>query len=99
MYGHNNPTIRTTEDNETVGPKMYSAVKLLASKGSAPSKNALATSVGPHGSSDYGNRIVNRCIRKGLITRPDPDHDNANPHGRGAIEVTTKGERLLEGGE
>jgi len=96
MYGHTNPTIRSTDDGEQVGPKMHSAVSLLDSLGSASSKNALAVRVGPNNSSDYGNRIVNRCISKGLISRPDPDHENANPHGRGAISVTEKGERYLE---
>ena len=95
MYGHNNPTVRTTEEGEQVGPKMHSAVK-MASWNVYSSKNDLATDVGPNGSSDYGNRIVNRCIRKGLICRPDSEHDNANPHGLGAVYVTDKGERYLE---
>jgi len=95
MYGHSNPTIRTTEDGEQVGPKMHSAVSLLDSLESAPSKNALAVRVGPNGSSDYGNRIVNRCIRKGLISHPDSEHEDANPHGRGAITVTEKGRNYL----
>jgi len=98
MYGHSNPTVRTTEEGEQVGPKMHSAVQAAAEKVYS-SKNDLATSVGPNGSSDYGNRIVNRCIRKGLICRPDPDHDDANPHGRGAVYATGKGERYLDNQE
>lgn len=96
MYGHANPTIRTTENGEQVGPKMHAAVSLLDAWEHAQSKNELATSVGPNGSQDYGYRIVNRCIKKGLISRPDPDHEGANPHGGGAIEVTEKGKRYLE---
>lgn len=94
MYGHNDPTMRTTENGETVGPKMHGAVKLAARRAWA-SKNELAKAIGPNGSQDYGYRIVNRCIRKGLISRPDPDHEAANPHGRGAICATEKGERYL----
>jgi len=26
MYGHNNPTVRTTDDGEQVGPKMHDAL-------------------------------------------------------------------------
>jgi len=98
MKGHSNPTIRSTEEGEQVGPKMHSAVKLCDGR-VWQSKNDLATSVGPNGSSQYGYRIVNRCIRKGLITRPDPDHEQANPHGAGAITISEKGERYLEAHE
>jgi len=94
MYGHTNPEIRTTEDGEQVGPKMHSAVQ-AAERKVWQSKNELAKAVGPNGSQDYGYRIVDRCIRKGLITRPNPDHDAANPHGRGAVTVTQKGQRYL----
>jgi len=95
MYGHSNPTIRTTEEGEQVGPKMHSAVKLAASR-VYQSKKELAESVGPNGSTDYGYRIVERCISKGLICRPDPEHEQANPHGRGAIYATEKGEQYVE---
>ena len=98
MKGHANPTIRTTEDGETVGPKMHSAVKCVANR-TYQSKNELAKVVGPNGSQDYGYRIVDRCIRKGLISRPDSEHEAANPHGRGAIYITEKGERYLENAE
>ena len=95
MYGYTNPTIRSTEDGEQVGPKMHSAVKLCDGR-VWQSMNDLATAVGPNGSSDYGYRIIKRCQRKGLISYPDPDHDKANPHGRGAIYATDKGQRYLE---
>jgi hypothetical protein len=95
MYGHANPTLRSTEDGETVGPKMHGAVKLAARR-AYQSKNELAKAVGPNGSQDYGYRIVNRCIRKGLISRPDSDHEAANPHGQGAVYATEKGERYVE---
>lgn len=95
MYGHSNPTIRSTEDGEQVGPKMHSAIQAAARK-TWQSKNELAKHVGPNGSQDYGYRIVDRCIRKGLISRPDPNHEQANPHGRGAIYVTEKGQLYLE---
>lgn len=95
MYGYNNPTVRTTEEGEQVGPKMHQAVK-AASERVWQSKKELAEHVGPNGSTQYGYNIVNRCIRKGLICRPDPDHSEANPHGRGAVYATEKGERYLE---
>jgi hypothetical protein len=95
MYGHVNPTIRTTEEGEQVGPKMHSAVKAAARK-TYGSKNELAVVVGPNGSSQFGNQIVNRCIRKGLICRPDDEHEEATPHGLGAVYATEKGERYLE---
>ena len=98
MYGHSNPTIRSTEDGEQVGPKMDEAV-LLCEDRVWQSMNDLATSVGPRGSPDYGYRIVKRCQKKGLISRPDPEHEKANPHGRGAITITEKGERYLESRE
>jgi hypothetical protein len=94
MYGHNNPTVRTTDDGEQVGPKMHSAV-INADCKTWQSKKELAEHVGPNGSTDYGYRIVERCIRKGLISRPDPEHDNANPHGQGAIHITDKGKDYL----
>lgn len=98
MYGHSNPTIRSTEDGEQVGPKMHGAVQAAARK-DWQSKNELAKHVGPNGSQDYGYRIVNRCIRKGLISRPKPDHEAANPHGQGAITLTEKGQRYLDNNE
>ena len=94
MYGHTNPTIRTTEDGETVGPKMHQAVK-AANDTVWPSRNQLAKAVGPNGSQKYGYDIVNRCIRKGLISRPDASHEQATPQGSGAITITEKGKRYL----
>jgi hypothetical protein len=95
MYGHSNPTLRYTDESEQVGPKMHSAIKLCDGR-VYQSKKELAETVGPNGSTDYGYRIVDRCIRKGLITRPDPEHDEANPHGAGAITISDKGKRYLE---
>jgi len=95
MYGHANPTIRTTEEGEQVGPRMHVAVQ-AANRKVWQSKNELAKHVGPNGSQDYGYQIVDRCIRKGLICRPDDDHEQANPHGSGAVYTTEKGERYLE---
>lgn len=86
-----------TPDGELVGHKMRAAVVATARNGDVfPSKNALAVRVGPNGSQDYGYRIVNRCIRKGLISYPDPDHPAAEPHGSGAIKLTDKGRAYLE---
>jgi hypothetical protein len=94
MKGHTNPTVRMTEDNEQVGPKMHSALRLVASRGPYPSQNQLATSVGPNGSQDYGYRIVKRCIKKDLL-QIHPDHETANVHGQGAVVLTAKGARYL----
>ena len=93
MKGHSNPTIRTTADGDRVGPRMHLAVKLAQSV--YPSKKQLAERVGPNGSLDYGYRIVDRCIRKGLISRPDPSHPAAEVRGKGAVVVTAKGRRYL----
>ena len=98
MYGYTNPTVRSTEDGEQVGPKMHSAVQ-AANQKVYQSKKELAEVVGPNGSTDYGYRIVDRCIRKGLICLPDAEHEQANPHGRGAIYATEKGQRYLEDAE
>ena len=95
MYGYSNPTIRTTDDSDIIGPKMHSAVKHVGWNDSYASKNALATTVGPHGSQNYGYRIVDRCLRKGLLTL-DSDHDNATPQGLGAVVLTDKGRRYLD---
>jgi len=93
MKGYTNPTIRTTEDSEQVGPKMHAAVRAVGQK-VWQSMNELAKHVGPNGSQDYGYRIVNRCIKKNLIA-VHPDHDNANPHGMGAVVLTDKGAHYL----
>jgi len=98
MYGYTNPTIRSTEDGEQVGPKMHIAVR-AANRKVWPSMNQLAKHVGPNGSQDYGYRIINRCIRKGLICHPDSEDEDANPHGRGAIYATEKGKKYLEQNE
>lgn len=90
MYGYTNPTIRTTSEGEQVGPKMHSAIDRVHSLGPYASKNELAISVGPHGSSDYGYRIVDRCLSKGLLEL-DPNHPDATPSGLGAVVLTQKG--------
>jgi len=98
MYGHTNPTIRTTEEGEQVGPRMHNAVK-AAARHPWQSKKELAEHVGPNGSTDYGYRVVERCIGKGLISWPDAEHKAANPHGLGAVYATDKGERYLDNHE
>jgi hypothetical protein len=95
MYGHTNPTIRTTSEGEQVGPKMHSALKLLNRNGPYPNMNQLATTVGPNGSSQFGYRIIKRCKHKGLLT-VDDEHEQATPGSRGAVVLTEKGERYLE---
>lgn len=97
MKGYTNPTIRTTEDGEQVGPKMHIAVRKVAQR-DYPSMNALAKRVGPNGSQDYGYRIVKRCKRKGLI-KLDADHPEATPNGRGAVIITDKGKQYVEAHE
>jgi hypothetical protein len=72
---------------------MHSAVKLAGSR-VYQSKKELAETVGPNGSTDYGYRIVNRCIKKNLLA-VHPEHDAANPHGKGAVILTDKGARYL----
>jgi hypothetical protein len=94
MYGHINPTVRTTEQGEQVGPKMHSALKVIQQYGPAASKNRLAKLVGPNGSQDYGYRIVDRCSRKDLLFI-HPSHDTATPNGKGAVVLTDKGARYL----
>lgn len=94
MKGYSNPTIRTTEEGEIVGPKMHSALFSVAYNGAFSSRNALAKKVGPHGSQDYGYRIVNRCISKRLLAL-DEGHPEATPHGAGAVVLTDKGARYL----
>jgi len=94
MYGYSNPTVRSTDQGELIGPKMHTAVKLVSWHDSYQSKNELAVSVGPNGSQDYGYRIVNRCLSKNLIA-VHPEHDNANAHGKGAVVLTDKGATYL----
>lgn len=78
-----------------IGPKMRSAVRIVESRGAFQSRNQLAVIVGPHGSQDYGYRIVNRCKKRGLIDI-DPDHPEANPKGSGAVVLTEKGQRFYD---
>jgi len=93
MKGYTNPTVRSTAEGEQVGPKMHSAVKCVA-KSVRQSKNELAKIVGPNNSQQYGYRIVDRCLRKNLIAI-HPEHEKANPHGKGAVVLTEKGARYL----
>jgi hypothetical protein len=93
MYGYSNPTIRSTEDGEQVGPKMHSAV-IAVGRRVYQSKNELAKRVGPNSSQKYGYNIVDRCVRKNLLA-VHPEHEDANPHGRGAVVLTDKGARYL----
>jgi len=93
MYGHANPTIRTTDDGEQIGPKMHSAVECVA-RSVYQSRNELAKIVGPNGSQQFGYRIVKRSIGKQLI-KVHPEHEDANPHGQGAVVLTDKGARYL----
>lgn len=95
MKGHPNPNVRTTEEKEIVGPKMHEAVQKVDSSGPYPSKNALAKRVGPHGSQNYGYRIVNRCKSKGLLA-VDSEHPDATPSGNGAVVLTDKGRKYLD---
>jgi hypothetical protein len=86
-----------TDEGESVGPKMLMALRNVSvHDGVRQSKNVLAKAVGPNGSQNYGYRIVNRCIRKGLLSRPDEDHPKANPHGQGAIKLTGKGRKVID---
>lgn len=87
-----------TIDGNRIGPRMRAAVKLVDGwfEGAAPSKKQIAEHVGPHGSLKYGYRTVNRSISAGLLAHPDPNHPDANPHGRGAVTLTEKGERYLD---
>lgn len=87
-------TVRRTAENESVGPKMHAAVRVVAQRSGLQSKKALAEIVGPNGSLDYGYRIVDRCLRKDLIA-VDPSDEQANPHGKGAVKLTDKGARYL----
>ena len=50
-----------------IGPRMLDALNVLAYSGPVVGKWNLARRVGPHGSNAYGDRIVMRCIRAGLI--------------------------------
>ena len=77
-----------------IGPKMRLAVQRAASSPYA-SKNQLAKSVGPHGSQDYGYRIVNRCIKRRLLA-VDPNHEIATPSGQGAVVLSKRGQAFLE---
>ena len=59
----------TTTKTPRIGPKMFAAVYTLAVRfgGSLRGKHNLAKAVGPHGSNNFGDRIVWRAICAGLI--------------------------------
>lgn len=81
---------KTTYEGNVIGTRMHAALVIVAHRGPLASKNQLAIKVGPNGSQDYGYRIVNRCLRDGLLT-VDSDHEVANPHGLGAVILTERG--------
>lgn len=79
-----------------IGYRMRQAVEYVSRHGgAAPSRLSVARAVGPHGSTAYGYRTVNRAIRAGLLTL-DPDHPAASPHGAGAVVL---GEQATGGSE
>jgi len=63
---------------------MHLAVAAVNQNGPYQSAHQLARRVGPNGSPQFGYRIVNRCLRRDLLAR-EQEHDEANPHGIGAI--------------
>ena len=75
-----------------IGEKMESVVKNLCRR-VYQSKNQMATSVGPHGSSQYGYQTVDRCRHRGFC-EVDADHDEANVKGKGALVLTERGARF-----
>lgn len=84
----------TDIDHARIGPKMHLAVEAVDRNGPYQAALPLARRVGPNGSPQFGYRIVNRCLRRDLLAR-DTEHDEANPHGSGAIVLTQKGEQFL----
>jgi len=83
-------------DDTLVGEKTAKAAFHVSWFGPAQSKNEIAKAVGPNGSQQFGYRLVNRAIRAGLLTHPQPEHEAANPHGDGAICLTDMGEAFVE---
>jgi hypothetical protein len=86
----------TTENGDMVGERMKRAVEYVSRNGAYQSKNALAESVGVNGSTQYGYRNVNRCIKKNLLTINREDYDDLPNGSMGAVEITDKGEKFLE---
>lgn len=96
----NGPTDDTDTDTESdeewdgrIGERMQQAVRLVGRR-TYQSKNELATTVGPHGSTKYGYEIVNRCMRR--FFEQEPDHPAAEPRGFGAIVLNDNGKAYLE---
>lgn len=77
-----------------IGNKMIMAVKAVA-QSPYESKCELAKKVGPHASTQYGYQTVNRCINRGFI-KIDPDHDAADPIGKGAVVITDVGRDFVD---
>jgi hypothetical protein len=74
-----------------IGDRMHSATAYVAGHPGC-SKYEVSVAVGPHGSNSYGDRIVLRAIRAGLI-------ENRSPEGSWfyALHVTDAGRELLKG--
>ena len=53
--------------NKRVGPKMLQAYEYISAHRGC-SKYEVSRAVGPHGSTFYGWRIVQRCIEANMIT-------------------------------
>jgi len=93
-------TFKTLDDEHNgettahVGPKMRAALQILA-RGPKQSKKALAEVVGPNGSLRYGYEVVNRVV-KGKLATVESDHEDANPHGAGAVVLTDAGREYLD---
>jgi len=76
----------TTTKTYRIGPRMIQACKILLSKGGTMTgKHGLAVAVGPHGSNAFGDRIVMRCVRAGLIEL------SGDPHSRQGYTLTLTG--------
>ena len=49
-----------------IGPRMLDALAMV-NRGKHTTKHSLAMAVGPNHSNSYGDRIVMRCVKAGLI--------------------------------
>lgn len=74
-----------------IGPRQYQALRYLASFGPLNSKYELARHVGPHGSNQYGDRTVWRCIHAGYI-----GYSQHPTTGRYTLWLTEKGREALK---
>jgi hypothetical protein len=75
---------------EVIGPRMLAAARIVYSNGGtmAP-KHALAQAVGPNGSNAFGDRIVMRAVRAGLLRLEGSER-------RYTVVLTDKGRALVE---